>query len=264
MYYGYRVDLETFDTKDLINKFFEIGNNSFIQNKAKIETNIQRYSNDKGVLDAAKIEEDWFPHIDTDIFISHSSADTKCAIAFAGLLKNYFGLNAFVDSCLWAHSDKLLKIIDDTYSKHTDPTMYSYEKRNNSTSHVHTILSMALAKMISNTHCFMFIGSENSVHIKDLENSIQTLSPWIYLELQLSKMLKREKEYDTDTNFDSSQKQASAGVFMTHKVDFSHLTLLTANDINTWSEKNKTDFLFDKFQPGRRKHPLQILFGFKR
>lgn len=254
MYYGYRIDLEDFDTSYLIDTFFDEGNKSFVQNKNKIETNIQKYSNAKGVLDAAKIEEDWFPHVATDVFISHSSADANYAIAFAGMLKQKFGLDAFIDSCLWNHSEKLLKIIDDEYSNHpTDSKLYSYEKRNNSTGHVHTMLSMALAKMIFNTHCFMFIGSENSIHLKGLDNNTQTLSPWIYLELQLSKMLKKEPD-KIDFSIRKAAAKDSIGVNIAHEIDFGHLTPLTVDDINTWL----TEFKNTKWQ-----HPLKVLFDLK-
>ena len=39
--------------------------------------------NDK-TISAAKIEKDWFPHFDADIFLSHSHRDEELAIKFAG------------------------------------------------------------------------------------------------------------------------------------------------------------------------------------
>lgn len=53
------------------------------------------------IIDGDAISQDWFPNINSNIFISHSHLDEEYVIAFAGWLKKNFNLNAFIDSCVW-------------------------------------------------------------------------------------------------------------------------------------------------------------------
>jgi hypothetical protein len=68
-----------------------------------------------GVIDATSLQNDWFPEVEADIFISHSSLDEVKAVIFATWLHRIFGVTAFVDSDVWGYADNLLKQIDDRY-----------------------------------------------------------------------------------------------------------------------------------------------------
>jgi len=132
-------------------------------------------------LNAKSIWDEWFPEIEADVFISHSSKDAGLAKKFAVWLKTNFDLTAFIDSEIWGDSEDLLRKIDDEYCQHSDGKSYFYEKRNDSTAHVHMMLSYALTRMIDKTECFIFLGSNNSINVKDSVEG--TYSPWIFHEL---------------------------------------------------------------------------------
>src|SRR5438309_1285086 len=66
-----------------------------------------------GKVDGSEMQDHWFPKIEADVFISHSHTDELAAIELAGWLKDQFGLNSFIDSCVWGHADELLKQVDD-------------------------------------------------------------------------------------------------------------------------------------------------------
>ena len=116
-------------------------------------------------------------------FLSHSHKDEKQIIALAGFLFSELGLRAFVDSCVWGYADKLLKEIDDKYcafERNWDGTveLYDYQKRNQSTTHVHMILNGALMKMMDRTECLIFVDTPNSLQTKDISMRV-TNSGWI-------------------------------------------------------------------------------------
>ncbi len=144
-----------------------------------------------GSLDGTKMQDDWFSEINADIFLSHSHADKDIAIALANWITEKFGLTVFIDSCVWGHSDDLLKQIDDKYCFHG--STYSYCERNISTAHVHMMLSTALAKMIDRTDCIIFLNTPNSVSLKDnIKNSFRSKSPWIYSEIALTQIVQKK------------------------------------------------------------------------
>ena len=133
---------------------------------------MERYLSPCGELKASEIEKDWFPEIKADVFWSHSHKDEKDVIALAGFLNN-LGLTTFIDSCVWGYADDLLKQIDDTYcisKKSSDDLIdfYSYQKRNQSTTHVHMLLNGALMKMMDNTECLIFLDTPNSLKMQDI------------------------------------------------------------------------------------------------
>lgn len=155
----------------------------------------------KAKVTAESIWENWFDTVDADVFISHSSANKETAVQFANWLYKNFELKSFVDSQFWlkindlqAEFDKTLmykKTVFDEYGLPHKKCFYSYEKRNQSTAHIHALLSYALTKMIQKTPYFIFIKSQDSV---SFENSIENLtSPWIFHELAVVDLLHNAK-----------------------------------------------------------------------
>lgn len=142
-------------------------------------------------LQAESIWNEWFPEINADVFISHSSKDVDLAKRFSVWLENNFNLKTFIDSEIWGHSDKLLKCIDKDCCFNEETKTYSYEKRNGSTAHVHMMLSYALTRMIDKTECFIFLESNNSVTAQDSISG--TYSPWIFHELAAVDTIKIRK-----------------------------------------------------------------------
>jgi hypothetical protein len=172
------------------------GRLQYSENSKNIKKSLDSFINTNGSLNGNKIQEYWFPNINSNIFISHSHKDEEIAISLAGWLKECFGLDAFIDSCVWAHADELLKQIDNNHCtfQFEGKTFYDYEKRNGSTSHVHMILSTALSKMIDDTECIFFLNTPNSINSSDAVK--KTGSPWIFSELAMIDIIRRKtKEY---------------------------------------------------------------------
>lgn len=149
-----------------------------LDHKTKVEEKthetLDKYLLYDGSLDAAKVEADWFPEIKAHVFLSHSHADEKVVINFAGYLYKEFGITSFIDSTVWGYADKLLKQIDEKYSVMEKDKLgkntYSYEKRNRTTTQVHLLLQGALAKMINQCECLIFVNTPNSMKISDVGN----------------------------------------------------------------------------------------------
>lgn len=149
---------------------------------------LKKYLED-GTIDGTKLAEEVFAQNSYDVFLSYSHDDEDLILILAGLLKDQFDLNVFVDSFYWGSADSLLKEIDDINCKQTDGT-YNYAKRNLSTSHVHAMLTSAIIQIMDSSEIIIFVNTDNSVPIlKDTLSGTKkyTFSPWIYEEILLTK-----------------------------------------------------------------------------
>ena len=71
-------------------------------------------------IDGSKLKEHWFPGINAQVFISHSSLDQSEAKQLAGYLKQEHKLDSFIDSCVWGYADDLLWEVDNKFCKNSD------------------------------------------------------------------------------------------------------------------------------------------------
>ena len=193
MYKGFQLELieEDFYSDKVFNTFYEIGKTYTSVQENNIKKTIDSYLFSNGTLNGSNMQENWFPQIKADIFISHSHKDEELALTLAGWLKETFGLTAFIDSCVWGYSNNLLKLIDDVYCRNINRNSYDYDKRNYSTSHVHMMLSVALTQMIDNTECLFFLNTPNSITPDTIIN--KTESPWIYSEISISQLIRKKE-----------------------------------------------------------------------
>ncbi len=147
-----------------------------------------------GIIDGDAVKDMIFPtdgpiFSKFDVFISHSHKDIHEAEALARYLKSK-GWNPFLDHYVWCSADRLQKEIDREYCMTDDGSLYVYDKVQFSSSHVHTMLSMAILEMIAHCESFIFIESSRSINYKILKRrNIRTESPWLYQELQYVRML---------------------------------------------------------------------------
>jgi hypothetical protein len=191
----------------------------------------------------------WFPEIKADVFISHSHRDRRLALELAGWLSTTLRITPFVDSDVWGNSDYLLREIDDALCWSAERGVYSYERRNESTSHVHMMLATALSKMIDATECVLFINTPNS--ITPAEAVEKTLSPWIFYELATVAQTRRRSPMDhravvKETTF--AQKKALDEVLIEYDVNLSSLTIIDADVLNAWKsqfQETLPDFALD-------------------
>ncbi|MDU9410408.1 hypothetical protein RTH74_22645 [Pseudomonas sp. zfem001] len=194
-----------------------------------------------GLVKAEDILKSWFPSVNADIFLSHSHSDEKVVLGFAGWLHREMGVKAFIDSAVWGYSDVLLKQMDE-YAKFPDSDMYNYSKRNRTTSHVHMMLSTALADMIDRCECVIFMNTENSFKASDYIDGVgETGSPWIYHEMMMSRIVRRrELSAHRGRRFKGAMDAALESLDEARDINISyplntlHLTKLDARGIERW------------------------------
>jgi hypothetical protein len=192
-------------------------------------------------LSGTDIQNNWFPEIEADIFLSHSHLDKQTALILAGWLFENFKLKTFIDSSVWGYSNELLKIIDDAYCRNPSGETYSYEKRNYSTSHVHLMLSAALNKMIDNCECIFFLNSPNS--ISSNADTEMTASPWIYTEIAITKTIQKKtpERIKLETRaFSKGGEILNESLRIEYELELSHLSEINFDVIKNLENKSIT------------------------
>lgn len=244
MYRGFNLKLDEYIFSDKINYYREIA-------ETKISDLVKHFSHlyisifkDENILDAKQIMKEYFPQYDRfDIFLSHSHNDLDLALTIAGILKKKFDLNVFVDSIVWKNCTDLLRSIDNEYCR-IKKGLYDYNKRNYSTSHVYLILMNSLNMMIDECEALFFLNTPNSISLKDNLNNIddldKTLSPWIFSELQTSKIIRKKipERFSKETKLFSEDKtipiNESYQFWIEYEVKLDHLTEMSQDDFSEW------------------------------
>lgn len=228
------------------------GRNLFEADKVKIKDTIEKYylESDQTLLDGNKIMEEWFPLVESEIFISHSHADIEEIYELVGFLNIEFGIKAFIDSAVWGYADELLKMIDDRHCKNKNIDTYDYNKRNVTTSNVYLMLINSLQNMIDNTECVIFAQTPNSIKkiTKQFEDS--TYSPWIFSELNIVDKIRVKKpirnyEFKVHMNFEKRAEVNEVlleNVQVAYKINeqLSKLETLSNEDLMKW-KRNKVN-----------------------
>ena len=183
---------------------------------------------ESGIIDGEKLQNFVFPTDNYDILISHSHDDLEIAKQFAAWLKEKYEYSVFLDSFVWNSADGLLQEIDNLYCKQRNG-LYNYRKRNYSTAHIHTMLSMSIMEIIKNSSAGIFINSPHSINLRNLSNNnrAKTLSPWIYQEI----MFMRQFANKTPSTRMFSCENLNEGLQIARTVDLSDFTPLTARDL---------------------------------
>lgn len=187
-------DFERFNPTEYISKNqIEL----YKSNKKEVLEDLKNYLLiDGNSLDGDEIQKHLFPEDNIDIFLSHSHGDADEVIKLAIILEKK-GLKVFVDSCVWGNAFDLLKVIDKKYCRNHDDSAYDYDKRNYSTSHVYMMLNTALHKMIDRCEMFLFLGTPNSVSVKNgIKNQESLKSPWIFSELAFIQHVRRKSVFN--------------------------------------------------------------------
>lgn len=269
MYRGFNLSLEDnfFERNDFEN-LQKVGLESFSNQREMIKEKISSFADRNSSLDGNNIQENWFPKIKADIFISHSHKDEKLALAIAGWLYEKFGLVSFIDSYVWGYSNKLLRQIDDVYCLNGNHS-YSYEKRNYSTSHVHMMLSVALTQMIDNTECLFFLNTPNSITPDTIIN--QTESPWIYSEIAATRLIRKRprEEYRLKLKVKSLSEGGRINpLIIKYDLPVDHLTYIDNRVLGDWKKSWQYEVScnrnFLQYSENLNVHPLDKLYEIKK
>ncbi|WP_317973699.1 hypothetical protein [Novosphingobium pituita] len=231
MYKGYNLKLN----RHKLDEYLESGESIFNYRSKKVRCILSDFINKSGRLDASKMTNSWFPDIEANVFISHSHQDRDLAVSLSGYLHYKFGIKSFIDSMVWGHSDKLLKMIDDEYCTNNRGKSYIYQKRNRSTSHVHMMLSVALSQMINRCECLFFVNTPKSINSSNVISST-TGSPWIYAEIAMTALIKRRSldEHRGEGVLESHMTADSVPV--DYHVDLGHLIDIDEEAFDNWTE----------------------------
>ncbi|HDU8551905.1 TPA: hypothetical protein RG672_000034 [Morganella morganii] len=214
-----------------------------------------------GVISAKKLTDNLFPEKEPHIFISHSSKDVNLAISLANTLYEKYNIISFIDSQLWGHIDYALKEMHKLHCAIPGSHHYSYEKSNNLLSHIHTILSMALMRVMDNADSVIFIESDNSIYhymeddkispLDIIERTSETLSPWISSEVNFANKLRAKGHKDRidkliggleSRSFNDEKMLAeNAQLKIIHDLDLTNFIKITDENFKkSLSLKNKT------------------------
>ncbi len=203
-----------------------IGRNlrSFLLTESCTDALQQLLENERGIIDGEKLKKEYFPTKDKkefNVFISHSHNDIKEIEKFATTLEEKYGVTCFVDSMVWKNIATLQKKIDNRYSRAEDGKL-DYQLIQQSTAHIHSLLSIALFEMIDQCECCIFVQSDKSLTLNF--NDTTTLSPWIYEEIYYmnhtseQSLQRLEDRYSKVLN---ERRYFDASIKMTHVVDLS-------------------------------------------
>lgn len=211
-------------------EYKEMGEEILRETKIKTKKALDDYLLPDKSINVENLEQDWFPQIKADIFLSHSHKDKEKALILAGILKKEFKLTVFIDSSVWGYANDLLREIDKKYSLNSSGS-YDYDKSTWSAANVHLTLMMALKKMIDKTECLMFLNTPNSIKISESGSKDYTGSPWIYSEIEITNSLKitEPKRYS-----ESTIKASMESATYTYKVDFKDFLKLTEDKFKSW------------------------------
>lgn len=218
------------------------------------------------VIDGSKIQKEWFPAVESQVFISHSRKDLALATQLADWLWDHFQIESFIDSFVWGYLDDLLKLIDDKYCLHKVKGTYDYKLRNYTTSHVHMMLATALTEMIDKTECLFFLNTPNSSPANEIK--AHTYSPWIYHEIVTAKIIR-----ETEPIRKGIKKEADGTIKKSHSVtipnfsydlELKNLVKIDKKNLSNWvaqrhnSASDALDWLYQTHRPNSSAKPSVI------
>lgn len=242
MYKGYNLSITNtelgaiFSVNSIVSRSilasYAVVGRSFVDQYKRKTTELQRtldFTTVSNVLDGNEIEEVWFPKIDSQVFISHSHADTGLAFTLSGWLKTKFGISSFIDSAVWGYRGDLISKL--TYGLGPIDAQKMIE-------HVDCMLTKSLMQMIDSCECLIFLNTPNSICAKGV--IAETYSPWLFYELNTSRYIRENKPLRYGLHKVATVDEAvtnSSGRFslkMSHEVPVNHLGRLDAEKLKQW------------------------------
>lgn len=185
-------------------------------------------------LQGEYLETAYFPKRAYHVFISHSSSDKDVAMRFAGFLKLNFDLDCFVDSTVWGYYEDLVDQVFRHVLRHTViAENKKVELRKTVSTHVHCMLEKSLVQIMDDSECLFFLNTPNSVHCDSVRD--KTFSPWIYSEIEASRVLRDKSHKDRKRSVVENFSQNGAiRDFIEYPLNTGHLVKLTSQDVSSW------------------------------
>lgn len=251
MYTGFNLQLDqnsTIFSDDDYDGLIKVGKKHLANQKATYETELEKYVMGKEI-NGTKIQNEWFPQIEADIFISHSHKDEDLACALAGWIHENFGLKCFIDSNVWGYADELLEKMNEKLS-HKRPDgeggyLYDHQSCNQVSQHVNTMLSIALQKMIDKVEAIILLNTEQSIQVCSDSEMNKTYSPWIYSEIICTQIVRKNpllayrdyKFVDKSSTILNESVQFLMHSAISYTVSLEHLKELNERDLEKWQRE---------------------------
>ncbi|WFR55397.1 hypothetical protein QA584_17500 [Anaerocolumna sp. AGMB13025] len=274
--YNLKLDRSFFYDKELsFEEYEQMGNEHLENEKQNYKKDLMEYIT-QNTINGSKLQDDWFPTIEADIFISHSRMDQDLANALAGWIYYTFEISVFIDSNVWSYSADLLEEINSKYSNKrrnaTGGYLYNHESCNQASQHVNIMLSVALQNMIDNVECVMLLNTDNSISVfdKEKEKINTTYSPWIYTEIICTKIVRKKplimyRDYPISCNesatFDKSFMYFSK-LMISYNVSLNHLKDISDNELNEWANEFYKYYEDINYNRDYMDYPLDALYNF--
>lgn len=258
MFAGFNLDLanntDTYGEKIIdFSKYKVQGENHLNSQKVYYKKRLKEYIiNGTEFVDGSKLQDDWFPEIEADVFISHSHKDLDLAQGFAGWLNSELGLKCFIDKNAWGYADELLEEINSGYSDRRPDKdggyLYSHNKCNIASKHVNIMLSIALQKMIDKVEAVFVLNTANSVQKYAEVHNDTTYSPWIYSEIVCTEIIRKKplSEYRKHDIYKFANESTSKEYQAAYRISLTHLIDII---LKKWAADHS-----------REKYPLDILY----
>lgn len=247
MFAGFNLDLtnnvDTYGKKIIdFSKYKVQGENHLNRQKVYYKKRLKEYViNGTDFADGSQLQDDWFPEIEADVFISHSHKDLDLAQSFAGWLNSEFGLKCFIDGNNWGCADELLEEINSGYSdKRPDKDggyLYSHNKCNIASKHVNIMLSIALQKMIDKLEATFVLNTAHSVQKYAEVHNNSTYSPWIYSEIICTEIVRKKplSEYRKCPIYKFANENESKEYQAAYSISLEHLIDINPTILKKWA-----------------------------
>lgn len=265
MYIGFNLQLNEdagiFSDKVKYERFKKKGEIHLVSQTKDLEKDLETYVKDDEI-DGTKIQNEWFPLIEADVFISHSGKDDELANALAGWLYETFGLKCFIDKNVWGYSKTLLEQMNSSLSNKRENGnsgyLYDHESCNQVAQHVNMMLTVALQKMIDRSEAIILLNTENAIKIHGEDSMEKTYSPWIYSEIISTQLIRKKplfKYRENNLIFDVNESALNLKHSdIAYNVSLNHLMSLSEDDLQVWSKRQEIK---------KYKYGLDALYDFK-
>lgn len=197
MYTGFNVKINSNNLTTLDqSEYIYTGENIKKKHEISVHKNLDQLLHGSNIINGDLIQDLWFPQEifgdENFIFISHSHKDEDLAMRLAGFLYKEFNIMSFIDSCVWMYSDTLNKKLN--YCNAIEGGECHCCNCNDFTkniSYVHMMLASSIMAMIDKCECVFFLNTPSSINRND-----KTESPWIYYELNIADIVKKESKIE--------------------------------------------------------------------
>ena len=142
------------------------------------------------------VEEDWFPELRIDVFLSHMWMDDGLQFAFVGWLHSTFGLRCMIDSYIWDSEGKLTDEYNMLYSdrrkKANGSEVFDYGCSNRVFNHIISMLYIAAVKMMDKAEAVILLDTDENMYIYENRTLSRRYLPWIYTETVIAGSIRRK------------------------------------------------------------------------